>query len=232
MRDRQSPDLLPAENRAAGYRYGIVLLLIFATFVFMAVGASGRWTRVVTVGLQGLTLLAALVASGASRHYLRISGVVVATAWAGAIGSTISGTDTVSGCAYVLNFLLVAAVPVVIIRSVAQRRVVDIRTVLGAICVYVLLGMMWSFAYAAIGDFSTDAFFAQLSASETTTADYLYFSYVTLATLGYGDLTAASDVGRTFAVLEALLGQLYLVTIIALLVSRLGSRPIEKPEDQ
>ena len=51
----------------------------------------------------------------------------------------------------------------------------------------------------------------------------LYFSYITLATVGYGDYTLSSDLGHTIAVLEALIGQLYLVTVIALLVSNLGS---------
>ena len=56
-----------------------------------------------------------------------------------------------------------------------------------------------------------------------TVADYLYFSFVTQTTVGYGDLTAAGGFGRALAVLEALIGQLYLVTVIALLVSNLGS---------
>jgi voltage-gated potassium channel Kch len=53
----------------------------------------------------------------------------------------------------------------------------------------------------------------------------VYFSYVTLATVGYGDYTPAGDLGRTLVVGEALLGQLYLVTVVALLVSRLARRP-------
>jgi voltage-gated potassium channel Kch len=52
--------------------------------------------------------------------------------------------------------------------------------------------------------------------------DFLYFSYVTLTTVGYGDLTAAGDLGRMLAVTEALLGQLYLVTVVALVIGNIG----------
>jgi voltage-gated potassium channel Kch len=98
--------------------------------------------------------------------------------------------------------------------------VIDIQTVLGAVCVYVLLGMLWSFAYAAIGTIQSEPFFAQQA--HATVADYLYFSFVTQTTVGYGDFTAAGGLGRALAVLEALIGQLYLVTVIALLVSNLA----------
>ena len=59
----------------------------------------------------------------------------------------------------------------------------------------------------------------------------LYFSYVTLATLGYGDYTAAGNLGRALAVLEALMGQLYLVTVVAVVVTRLG-RPGRERSDK
>ena len=97
---------------------------------------------------------------------------------------------------------------------------------LGAICIYVLIGMLWALLYTAIGALDSRPFFAQID--KTTTADYLYFSYVTQTTVGYGDLTAAGSIGRALAVLEALIGQLYLVTVVALLVGRLGPGRLER----
>jgi hypothetical protein len=64
------------------------------------------------------------------------------------------------------------------------------------------------------------AFFA--GQSQTTVVDFLYFSYASLTTVGYGDLSPAEDLGRMLAVSEALLGQLYLVTVVALLVGNIG----------
>ena len=62
--------------------------------------------------------------------------------------------------------------------------------------------------------------------------DFLYFSFVTQTTVGYGDFTAAGDLGRALCVVEALVGQLYLVTIIAVLVSRMAGRPGIAPAPQ
>ena len=100
-----------------------------------------------------------------------------------------------------------------------RRRVIDVRTILAALCVYVLFGMLWAYVYSAIGNFGSSAFFAQ-TVQQPTSADFLYFSFITQLTVGYGDLTAAGNLGRACAVLEALLGQIYMVTIVALLVSR------------
>jgi voltage-gated potassium channel Kch len=99
--------------------------------------------------------------------------------------------------------------------------------VLGALSIYFLLGMVYTFAYGALASLDDGPFFAQ--GTDGTPTIRLYFSFVTLATVGYGDYTAATDLGRTVAVTEALLGQLYLVTVVALLVSRL--RPRRRAEE-
>lgn len=98
---------------------------------------------------------------------------------------------------------------------------------LGAVCIYVLIGMMFAFVYAAIDGIGSAPFFVQTS--HATTPDFLYFSFITQTTVGYGDFTAAADLGRALSVLEALIGQLHLVTIIAVLVSRLSGRMVVTP---
>jgi hypothetical protein len=125
--------------------------------------------------------------------------------------------------------MLVGVAPVVIARSLVRRRTMDIHTVMGALCIYVLLGMLWAFAYGAIGAFSSEPFFAETTRANV--ADYLYFSFVTLCTVGYGDLTAREGLGRAVAVLEMLTGQLYLVTVVALVVSRMGALPRRERAD-
>jgi hypothetical protein len=204
------------------YRFGIVLLLLLATFIFLASGPTGDWVPFVAVLLQSATLLAAFAASGVRRRLWRIALGVVLAALVSAFAAIFVGGDEANATIFLLSLLLVGAAPVVIINSLVRRRAIDIRTVLGAVCVYVLIGMMWSFAYTAIGTLDSEPFFAQQS--HATVADYLYFSFVTLTTTGYGDLTAARGLGRALAVLEALIGQLYLVTVIALLVSNIGRR--------
>jgi hypothetical protein len=205
------------------YRYGIVLVLVFATYVFMASGFDGSWTRPVSVALQGATLLAALTASRVSRRLLRVAIVVVAIASISALALVAADRESVRASFLVLDFLLVGTAPVVIGISIVRRRVVDVKTVLGALCIYVLIGMAFAFAYAALGELLAGPFFAQTASASS--ADYLYFSFVTLTTVGYGDYTAAEGIGRATASLEALFGQLYLVTIVALVVSRMAMAP-------
>jgi hypothetical protein len=94
--------------------------------------------------------------------------------------------------------------------------------VLGAVCVYVLLGLIFVFVFGAVAELGSTPLFAQ--GMDGTRSLRVYFSYVTLATLGYGDYTPNGNLAQLLAVVEALIGQLYLVTVVALLVSRLHGK--------
>ncbi len=94
------------------------------------------------------------------------------------------------------------------------------------VCIYLLLGILFTFVYGAVAALGSGPFFAQ--GMDGTQSLQLYFSYVTLATLGYGDYTPASTLGHTLAISEALLGQLYLVTVVALLVGNLARQRTER----
>src|SRR6478735_2826017 len=103
--------------------------------MFLAAGPTAAWTRPVTVLLQGATLIAALSASGVRPRLVRVALFVVLAGFAGAL----------------VNALLVAVAPIAIASSVVRRRVIDVQTVLAALCIYVLLGMLWAFVFTAIG---------------------------------------------------------------------------------
>jgi drug/metabolite transporter (DMT)-like permease len=223
--DKSSPSRVEAwfEARLRGYRFGAVLLLLFVTFVFMASGVEGAWAQVVTVMLQSLTLLAALLAARTGRRLFRVAALVALVAVvASVVAALVSSSDAMVGIFFALNVLLVAAAPVAIGRALWRRQIVDVHTVLGAICIYVLIGMLFSFLYSTIGLLGDEPFFAQTNRANIS--EFLYFSFITLCTVGYGDFTPAHGIGRALASLEALLGQLYLVTIIAVLVSRVAPR--------
>ena len=118
--------------------------------------------------------------------------------------------------------MLLAATIVVIVHGVISHSEVNAQSVIGAITVYILLGMVFISIYTVVAVLGDGPFFAQ--GTDGTLSLRLYFSFVTLTTVGYGDYTAAGTAGHTFAVTEALVGQVYLVTVVALLVSRMRVR--------
>ena len=179
------------EQRLPPYGFGVVLLLLVATYVVMASSPPDQWARILTVMLEGVTLLVTLVAARSGRTLVRIATLVGAFAVLGAIGSlAISTTSDTTGWFFALNVLLVGAAPVAIGLALYRRPVVDIRTVLGSICIYLLIGIMFAFTYAAIGNIGSHQFFVQVDNPHLSI--YLYFSFVTQTTVGYGDYSAAT----------------------------------------
>jgi voltage-gated potassium channel Kch len=117
--------------------------------------------------------------------------------------------------------LLLIATPFIILRRISMDTVVTTETVLGAISVYLLIGFSFAFIYSAVALLiHPTPFFSGVP--NTTLNSTLFFSYTTLTTVGYGDLVPAGSLGQTFAMLEALFGQIYLVLIVARLVSLCG----------
>jgi hypothetical protein len=228
--ETSAPSARPARDplaRRAEYRFGLVLVLLLATFMVAATSASGPWEQIITVCLQGVTLIAALVASGVPKRLRHAAFFVVGASVAAAfVALPWNGRGPASSAGF-LSTVLVAGAPVAIVWSVLRRRVIDVQTVLAALCVYVLIGMFFAFLFTGIGNAASQPFFVQNA--HPTSADFQYFSFITLTTTGYGDLTAAGNLGRALAVLEALFGQIYLVTVVALLVSNLGRRGLVEP---
>jgi hypothetical protein len=210
------------ERRQAGARYGLVLVLLIATFVFRASALTGALVPLATVILQGLTLLAALAAAESPTRLVRVAGVIMVLGVIAGVAALVSDSPDGRGYVSILSFLLVGVAPVAIALSIVRRREIDIQTVLGSICIYILLGMAFAFVFTAVGQIGSEPFFAEQKTA--TTADYQYFSFVTLTTTGYGDLTAATGFGRAAASIEGLAGQLYLVTVVAMLVGQLARR--------
>jgi hypothetical protein len=199
--------------------YGFVLALLIVCFLLIALGPDETWTLSVVVVVSALTLAAALWTTGLRKDTPSLAmiavvcGVVVAAQIPA--GESTGQAEAASASA---AFLLAAAVAIGI--GVVDQREVNVQSVVGAITIYLTIGMVFTFLYSAGASWGDEDFFAQ--GTDGTPSIRLYFSFVTLATLGYGDYTPATDLGRTLAVTEALIGQLYLVTVLAILVANLG----------
>jgi hypothetical protein len=206
------------------HRYGLVLLLILCSLVFQLAASDQDWARVVTIALQGATLVLALYASEARPLIERLATVVVAFAVLGSTGALIGFGELGSTAGRIVAVLLVALAPIAIVRGVVRgvrtEGAVTMHTMFGVLCVYLLIGMLFAYAYGLVGDAQSQPFFA--SGIDPDISDYLYFSFATMTTVGYGDLAAATDLGRSVAIAEALTGQIYLVTVVAVIVGGLS----------
>ena len=203
----------------AAHSYGIVLGLIVAVFVFTSVAPNSAWADSTLVLLQCLTLVTALWTSGVAQADSRISIALVALATASALALLVFGGTFFKAVVLILAGILTLATILTVALGVIDQGEANVKAVTGAVCIYVLIGLLFVYAYGVIAAVSSGDFFAQ--GTDGTRSLRLYFSFVTLATLGYGDYTPAHELGRTLAIVEALFGQLYLVTVIAVLVSRM-----------
>ena len=154
------------------------------------------------------------------RRTFRAALAIVVIAVAGAAVSLLSGAEQASTAAGLIGLLLAFAAPVIILRRILSSPTITVRLVLGALAIYLLVGLTYAYLYPVISAVTGQPFFVQTATPGAI--DYVYFSYVTLTTVGYGDFTAATSVGRMIAVSEALTGQLYLVSAVALLVGNIG----------
>ena len=188
---------------------------------FVAAAPEEAWAGAVLVLLLVLTLGVALWTSATSRLDLVATCLAVVGA-VGAILELLTTNANATGLLGLLDVLLIAATCGVIVFGIADQHGVNFQSVLGALCIYLMIGLLYAFTYGAIAAFQSGPFFAQ--GTDGTASIRLYFSVVSLATVGYGDYTAATDLGRTVAGSEGLLGQVYLVTVVAVIVSRLRPR--------
>ena len=113
--------------------------------------------------------------------------------------------------------MLTAGVAVLVARDLFERGKVDVQTVLGALSLYVLVGVFFASLYSLVAEIGDGAFFTR--GDDGSTGERLYFSLVTISTTGFGDLAPASGLGRALTAVEIVVGQLYLVTVVAILVA-------------
>jgi hypothetical protein len=203
-------------------RYGILLIALLLTLLAQGMLPAGDVQRVVAASLLGTTLLLALRASHVRARWVRAAAVVSIAVVAMTVVQALTGHVDVLTTS-IANALLVALAPPAVVlgvvRSLRRHERIPIEAVMGVLCLYLLFGMFFAFLYGALNRID-EPFFA--GAASATASSLQYFSFVTLTTVGYGDLAARSDVGHTLAVLEALIGQIYLVTIVSLIVSNVG----------
>jgi hypothetical protein len=182
--------------------YLIVLVMTIVVVVAIPIDASYWGGGIVTVAAIGLLVLTAMSRSKVS-HRLRVaSGVVIA------ISFVLAATYTV---------MIGLCFPAILRHAFTHSRI-SLNTVAAALSAYLMIGLIFTSMFRFV-EIVAPPFFTQPNVNPFT---YEYFSFITLATVGYGDFSPANDAGRTLAMLEGVFGQIFLVTIVALVVSNLG----------
>lgn len=213
--------ILPAPGRPPD-RYGLVFALLMVSFV-AATTLGNRPARIATVLLYAAALSLALrFAQVSSRTAWLLRWVLVTgSGIVAALVATVPGRGVEALAALWTAGLLLFTVCVVVMR-VLSHRVVSLQTIFGVLSAYLMIGFFYAALFAAIARLDTGPLFADGSRADSATIQY--FAFITLTTTGYGDLTPAASAGRGVAVLDALTGQIFLVTLVARLVSLFGTR--------
>jgi hypothetical protein len=196
--------------------FGLVLILVLTTYVLASVLDNKGWAAVLLTLSTSATSIVALTSSHAQPRFVRRAATVAGLAILLAMASAIFGGRLWISIASFLEILLLAVAMGAVLQRVLTSDTVSSRTILGAISVYTALGILFTWAYGLIDRIEGGGFFGQVP---TEGGDFLFFSYTTLTTTGYGNLVPVGQVGRMVSGLEMMLGQVFLVTLVAGLVS-------------
>lgn len=197
---------------------GSLLALLLLNFMLLEIIDDPRWGAVASTLLAAAALVVAISDPEHGHHVSHRQWILVALCVLLAPIVLFVNSSSVIGLSYLLPvaLLVTATLPVTLTRILHHKRITS-ETILGALCSYVLVGLMFAFVYLAVEALGDTPFFAQEGARQQS--EYVYFSFVTLTTLGFGDLSPSVGLPQALVAIEALVGQVFLVTLVARLVT-------------
>ena len=209
--------------------YGL-LILLFGTIFVLAPLLSARMVAPFIVEIAFALILVVGAFSVTSRVSVRGLTILLAvlSVVIGRLGLPFA-EKTVVAADMVLSAGMLATFTVLMIKQFLIRGREPAQRIAGAVSIYLLLGIIWMRLYQMV-ELASPGAFRFPEGDSPTSAGLAYFSFVTLATLGYGDISPVNIFARDLAVLEAIMGQLYLVILISRLVTE-GVEKAEKTQD-
>lgn len=197
--------------------FGLVLALVLLSYVLSSLLSNRGWPAVFISAAVCATSIVALVSAHSQRKAVRIafwiSGVTIVCVVIAAITSTHLWLNIAAG----IQILLLCVAMAAVLRRVITTAEVGSRTILGALSVYAVLGLIFTYVYGTIDRLQSTPFFE--GHPDPAGSDFIFFSYTTLTTTGYGNLVPNGQPGEMIAGLQMMLGEIFLVTLVAGLVS-------------
>jgi hypothetical protein len=197
--------------------FGLVFVLTLITYVLASLIENRGWTAVVLTVATSATSVVALTSSHARARVVRVALVLSALTIALAAVGAVSDAHIWLNLATLIQVSLLTVAMGAVLRRVVMAPEVGSRTILGALSVYTVLGILFTFLYGVIDRLQGGPFFE--GHAHPASSDFLFFSYTTLTTTGYGNLVPGGQPGRLVSGLEMMMGQIFLVTLVAGLVS-------------
>jgi hypothetical protein len=209
--------------RPAQFRYIAVLVLMLSAVVFLIAAPSANWSDAVAIAIEGSALVLT-VATSRERETVRrrraeiAGGAIIVAVLLIALGVLPRWLVSLAA------LLVTAGIPVALVRGLLRllrEAGVTLQSVAGSLAIYLSVGVMFAWVIGFMAQVGASPYFA--SHTNGTQGEKVYFSFTVLTTTGFGDFTPATAAGRALAVIEMLTGQLYLVTVIGLLIGNFAA---------
>jgi len=217
-------------DRPAEFRYGAVFLIVLTLVVFLVIAPDEDWARAVALALEAAAMTVAIATSRVRPAVRRRRAVLGAVAGVAVVVGVLTGiVSTVAFAA--LAAIIAVAIPVELVGGLVRlvrRHGVTLQAVAGTLAIYLLVGIVFASTIGFVAHVGSGPYYAQ--GTDGTVGQHVYYSFTVLTTTGFGDLTAGTPVGRALAVVEMLVGQLYLVTVIGLVVGNFTGRRRQERE--
>jgi hypothetical protein len=214
----------PTSTPSAGFRYGAVFVLTLIVVAFLIIAPASDWSHACAFALEGAALIVVVATSRARADVRRVralAGALVSGAWVLAVGLGLPPAWLVLALGGVVSLVIPLALVGGVLRLVRGYGA-TLQAVTGALAIYLLVGLAFAWFIGLVARLDPGPFFT--SGTDGTEGARVYYSFTVMTTTGFGDMTAAIPVGQALAVLEMLIGQLYLVTVIGLLIGSFGRR--------
>lgn len=210
-----------------GHDHFALLFLLLLTTLLLT-GVDGRLARTAAAFVNSVVLVIALDAGTPRLSKVRIAGTVALAALGWVTASAFDADEVVGASGWLVQAFILGLITVAVLRQILRHEQVTLQTIAGALSIYVLIGLFFGMVYGAV-EATTDE--VMLMAADGSREDPVYYSLVTLTTVGFGDVTSMSGLVRRISMVQAIIGQVFLATMVARVVSLYSARRPSRPDD-